>query len=304
LLGHHDMENRESSGAGELFHRVRLLELKTRGLVEGVISGAYYSAFKGRGIEFSEVREYQRGDDPRCIDWNVTARMSRPYVKEFIEERDLTVLVLLDVSGSTGFGSLTAKRDVGIELAASIAFSAQKNNDRVGLLLATDRVERFVPPRKGSRHILRLIREMLHCNPRDRGTNLEGPLTYLSRVIRKKSIIFLVSDFQQDLHQFERPIQVLRNRHDVVAVRIRDPREEELPDIGLVVVEDGETGEQMLVDTSDPRVQASYRKRAEEERARVRGFFRRLKIDFLDISTQEGWHRELLRFLARRSSQR
>ena len=226
------------SEAGELVRKIRRIELKTRGLVEGLMQGAYYSIFKGRGIEFSEVREYQHGDDIRAIDWNVTARMNHPFVKEFVEERDLTLMIFFDISGSIDFGTQSMlKKEAAVELIASIAFSAIRNNDRVGLLLATSKIEKFISPRKGKRHAFRIIREILYCKPESRGTDLEKTLTHLSKVMKKRGVIFIVSDFMDDLERIRKPVKVLRKKHDVVAVRISDLRETEMPDVGYIELE-------------------------------------------------------------------
>ncbi|MFQ6062044.1 MAG: DUF58 domain-containing protein, partial [Methanosarcinales archaeon] len=264
----------------QILKKVKQIEVKTNHIVDNLIYGAYNSVFKGRGIEFSEVREYQIDDDPRSIDWNVTARMNHPFVKEYIEERDLTILIVFDISGSSDFGTqLALKKDIGIELSASLAFSAQRSNDRVGLFLTTNKVEKYLPPRKGRKHILRVIREMIYFTPRERTTNLGVPLEFINKVIKKKSIIFIISDFQDSMDNFKKPLSVLRNKHDVVAVRLWDLRELEMPDIGLVELEDEETGEQILVDTSDPEFRENYSKLVELQRNELKSFMNQQKID-------------------------
>ncbi|MFQ6056819.1 MAG: DUF58 domain-containing protein [Methanosarcinales archaeon] len=285
----------------QILKKVKKIEVKTNHIVDNLIYGAYHSVFKGRGIEFSEVREYQIDDDPRSIDWNVTARMNHPYVKEYIEERDLTILIVFDISGSSDFGTqLALKKDIGIELSASLAFSAQRSNDRVGLFLTTNKVEKYLPPRKGRKHILRVIREMIYFTPRERTTNLGVPLEFINKVIKKKSIIFIISDFQDSMDNFKKPLSVLRNKHDVVAVRLWDLRELEMPDIGLVELEDEETGEQILVDTSDPEFRKNYSKLVELQKNELKSFMNQQKIDLVDISTSEDWTIPLIKFFKKR----
>src|SRR6516225_10222988 len=232
----------------EVIRQIRRLQLKARRAVEDLLGGEYHSVFKGAGIAFEEVRAYQPGDDIRTIDWNVTARMGQPFIKRFIEERELTVVLVVDCSGSHQFGTRAQqKREVAAELAAVLAFSAISNNDRVGLVQFTDRVERFVPPRKATRHVLRLIRDVLFYQPQHRGTSLRAGLDYLNRVLHRRSIVFLLSDFLD--RDFDGPLKRTGRRHDLVAVRITDPGEEELPAVGLLEVEDAESGRRMLVDT-------------------------------------------------------
>src|SRR5438874_4115181 len=242
----------------EVIRQIRRLQLKARRAVEDLLGGEYHSIFKGTGIAFEEVREYQPGDDIRAIDWNVTARMGHPFVKRFIEERELTVLLAVDCSASQRFGTrLQQKREVAAELAAVLAFSAVSNNDRVGLVQFTDRVERFVPPRKGARHVLRLIRDVLFHQPRRTGTSLREGLDFLNRVRRRRAIVFLFSDFLDE--GYELAFKRTGRRHDLIAVRVADPREEDLPAVGLLRVEDAETGERLLVDTSSRPVREAYR---------------------------------------------
>src|SRR5689334_6036683 len=232
----------------EVIRQIRRLQLRARRAVENLLGGEYHSVFKGAGIAFEEVREYQPGDDIRTIDWNVTARMGHPFIKRFIEERELTVMLLVDCSGSNQFGTrLQQKREVAAELAAVLAFSAISNNDKVGLIAFTDRVERFVPPRKGTRHVLRLIRDVLFYQPQHRRTSVQQALDYLNRVVHRRVIVFLLSDFLD--RGYEKSLKRTGRRHDLVAVRITDPREEELPAVGLLELEDAETGERELVDT-------------------------------------------------------
>lgn len=284
----------------EILKQVRRIELSTRGLVNDVLSGEYHSVFKGRGMNFAEVREYQYGDDIRTIDWNVTARNGSPFVKIHEEERELTVMLVVDLSASGEFGTRGRfKGEVAVEICALLAFSAIKNNDKVGLIIFTDRVEKFVPPRKGRRHVLRVLRELLYHRPEGKGTDIAAALEYLNRVQRKRAVTFLVSDFQDD--GFEKPLAVAGRRHDLVAVRLRDARESELPSLGIVAMEDPETGARLMVDTSRP----SFRKRfAETVAARREALDRRLRrsrVDVIDIETGEPYDRPLMRFFRERA---
>ncbi len=279
----------------EVIRQIRRLQLKARRAVEDLLGGEYHSIFKGTGIAFEEVREYQPGDDIRTIDWNVTARMGHPFVKRFIEERELTVLLAMDVSGSHRFGSgVQQKREVAAELAAVLAFSAVSNNDRVGLLQFTDKVERFVPPRKGTRHVLRLIRDVLFFQPKRRGTSLREGLDYLNRVLHRRSIVFLMSDFLD--RDFEGAFKRTGRRHDLIAVHVGDPREEELPNVGLLEVEDAETGKRRLVDTGSRAVREAYAARGRERRAALRQLARSAQIDLVEVSTDGGHLDALIRF--------
>lgn len=286
----------------EIISKVRQIDIKTDRLVEGIISGAYLSAFKGTGIEFSEVREYQVGDDPRTIDWNVTARMNHPFVKEFIEERDLTVMIVFDVSRSSEFGTIhSMKKDIGIELCASLAMSAMRNNDKVGLMLTTDMVEKYLPPMKGKKHAFRIIRETIFHEPLHNNTDLSEPLAQLSKILKKRSIIFVISDFQDEPRHFKKPLQVLKNRHDLIAIKLFDMREHELPDIGLIELEDEETGEQILVDTGDAEFREKYIETVELKNKELSGLMKHLKIDMIEISTSQDWIQPVLKFFSMRS---
>lgn len=285
----------------EILKRVRKIELKTKKLVDGLIQGAYYSVFRGRGIEFSEIREYEIGDDIRSIDWNVTARMNKPFVKEFIEERDLNIIIVFDVSASNNFGSEKFyKKDIGIELSASIAFSAIRNNDNVGLLLSTNRVEKYISPKKGKRNVLRLIREMIYFSPEGKSTDLENSVNFLLKVLKKRSIIFIISDFYDDLKRLEKPLKFLGMKHDVIAIKIHDPRESEIPDVGLIELEDEETGEQMLVDTSDEIFRRKVKELNDARNLEILKKFRKNKIDTIKISTNEDWTGPLMSFFNNR----
>jgi len=285
----------------EVLRQVKLLELRTRGLVNSLFTGEYRSVFKGQGMEFSEVREYQAGDEVRSIDWNVTARMQRPYVKRYIEERELTVMLAVDVSGSERFGTRRRfKSEVASELAAVLAMSAIRNNDRVGGLMFTDRIEHVVPPRKGRRHALRLIRDILAFDAEGRGTDIAGATEYLNKMLSHKAIIFLVSDFLGEA--IERPLKLLAQRHDVVAVTVDDPSERRLPDVGLARFVDPETGYALDVDTSNPAVRERFNTAVAEESDRRKHLLRRLAIDEIAVHTDRGIMEPLLRFFRNRET--
>ena len=285
----------------EILRQVKLLELRTRGLVNSLFTGEYRSVFKGQGMEFSEVREYQAGDEVRSIDWNVTARMRKPFVKRYIEERELTVLLVVDLSGSERFGTRTRfKSELASELAAVLAMSAIRNNDRVGALLFTDRIEHVVPPRKGRRHAMRLMRDLLVFEPEGTGTDLEGALEYAGRMLAHKAVIFVVSDFQAP--DLETSLKLLAQRHDVIAVTVDDPTEQALPDIGLARFVDPETGRTLDVDTSDPEVRARFAAAVAEETMARRRLLRRLAIDEIPIHTDGGVVDPLIRFFRTRET--
>ncbi|MGC9309132.1 MAG: DUF58 domain-containing protein [Candidatus Nanoarchaeia archaeon] len=278
----------------EIVKQVKKVELNTKKLVEGLITGNYHSIFKGPGIEFSEIREYKLGDDIRAIDWKVTARFNKPFVKEFIEERDLSVYFVLDISGSSSFGNNIEKKRKSIELIASLMFSAMKNNDAVGLFLITDKLDKFVPARKGKKHILRLIMELLTFNPKSKKTNLLESFKSVSKIIKKRSIVFVISDFFSE--DFSKPLKVLKKRNDVIAVRIIDNREKELPNIGYIELEDEETGEQVLVDTSEKEFRENYAKLVKENDKKLEKIFKKYKIDFIEILTDESYEKPLKKF--------
>jgi uncharacterized protein (DUF58 family) len=279
----------------EVLRQIRRLQLKARRAVEDILGGEYHSVFKGTGIVFEEVRAYQPGDDIRTIDWNVTARMGQPFIKRFVEERELTVVLLVDCSGSQAFGTrLQQKREVAAELAAVLAFSAISNNDKVGLIQFTDKVEHFVPPRKGIRHVLRLIRDVLFFQPQRQGTCLREGLDYLNRLLRRRAIVFLLSDFLDV--DYERSLKRAARRHDLVAVRITDPREEELPAVGLLELEDAETGACVLVDTSNRVVRAAHAAAAQQRREAVRQLTRSAGIDLIEVTTDGSHLDALIRF--------
>src|SRR5436190_10797579 len=285
----------------DILRQVRLLELRTRGLVNSLFAGEYRSVFKGQGMEFSEVREYQPGDEVRSIDWNVTARMRKPYVKRYIEERELTVMLAVDLSGSERFGTRRRfKSELASELAAVIAMTAIRNNDRVGTLLFTDKVELVVPPKKGRKHALRLIRDLLVFEPEGRGTDIAGATDYLNKMLPSKTIVFLVSDFMAP--DIERPLKLLAQRHDLVAVTVEDPSELELPDIGMARFMDPETGETIDVDTSDPKVREAYDWNTNEEREQRKHLLRRLAIDEVNVRTDGSIVEPLFRFFRARET--
>jgi uncharacterized protein (DUF58 family) len=285
----------------EILRQVKLLELKTRGLVNSLFTGEYRSVFKGQGMEFAEVREYQPGDEVRSIDWNVTARMGKPFVKRYIEERELTVMLAVDLSGSERFGTRARfKSELASELAAVLAMSAIRNNDRVGAVLFTDRIEHVVPPRKGRRHALRLMRDLLVFEPEGRGTDLAGALEYTGKMLAHKAIIFVVSDFQAE--DLEQPLKLLAQRHDVVAVTVDDPSEQELPDIGQARFVDPETGTTIDIDTSDAKVRARFAESVAEELSARRRLLRRLAIDEIPVRTDGGVVDPLIRFFRARET--
>lgn len=285
----------------EILRQVKLIELRTRGLVNSLFSGEYHSVFKGQGMEFAEVREYQPGDEVRSIDWNVTARMRKPYVKRYIEERELTVMLVVDLSGSERFGTRKRfKSELASELAAVLAMSAIRNNDRVGAVLFTDRIEHVVPPRKGRRHALRLMRDLLAFEPTGTGTDIAMAIDYAGKMLVHKAIIFLVSDFQEE--DLEQPLKLLAQRHDVVAVTVDDPSEHELPDLGLARFMDPETGETLDVDTSDPDVRARFAEAVTEEITARRRLLRKLAIDEIPLHTDGGVVDPLIRFFRTRET--
>ena len=287
----------------ELHRRIRRLEIKTLRLVHTIFGGEYQSVFKGRGIEFDEVREYQEGDDPRLIDWNVTARMDRLFVKKFVEERELSILLVVDVSASQAFGSQAMlKRELAAELACALAMSALHNHDQVGLLMFSDRIERYVSPRKGRGHVNRLVREILTAVPAGRGTDYKTAVDFVMQVIKHRSVVFFLSDFLTEGYQ--KPLRLTGTRHDVIPVVLSDPRERSLPDVGLVRLDDPETGESVVVDTGSAHVRKEYARQAAEQRANRVGAFRALGLDFLELSTDQGYAKQLIKFFQARQSRR
>jgi uncharacterized protein (DUF58 family) len=285
----------------ELLKKIRRIEIFTSRLASELLAGQYHSAFKGRGIEFEEVRPYQAGDDVRAIDWNVTARAGDPYIKQFREERELTVMLIVDMSGSQGFGTNEqTKRELITELCATLAFSAIRNNDKVGLLAFTDRIEKFVPPRKGTQHVLRVIRELLAHEPVGSGTDIAGALEYFRHVQRRRCTAFLVSDFQDD--GWEQAIRVVRRKHDLVAIDVADRREFDLPEVGLLEMRDAESGELVLLDTSSRSVRDAWTAQATADAQRRLGWMRRHRIDRLPLQTGESFVETLSAFFRRRGA--
>ena len=297
-----------SNQTREILKKVRQIEIRTKRLVADTLAGQYHSVFKGRGMNFDAVREYVPGDEVRTIDWNVTARAGRPFVKKFVEERELTLLLIVDVSASGDFGSgMQSKRELAAEIASVLAFSAVKNSDKVGLLLFTDRVELFVPPRKGRRHVLRIVRDVLSFEPRGRGTDLVNALRFANDVSERRSITFLLSDFQTP-NQSTKAIAELRlalrqtnRRHDLVAMPIEDPRERVLPDLGIVAIEDAETGEMIELDTRDPFVRQCFNEIAERRAAQLKEILNREAIDSLRLSTDRPYVADLTAFFKNRA---
>ncbi len=284
----------------ELFKKIRRIEIRTKGLVNNVFGGEYHSAFKGRGIEFSEVRPYQIGDDIRSIDWNVSARTGETYVKVFEEEREQTLMLVVDVSGSEDFGSSTKfKREIAAEICGVIAFSAVSNNDKVGLLLVSDQIELFVPPKKGRKHVLRLLRDLFAHERQSSGTDLSVALNHVLHVINRRSIVLLISDFFDE--GFVKPLRVVARRHDTIAVHLIDPREKELPPMGLVDLTDAETGETVVVDTSNRRARRLFAMHAGARQAATADLFKRIKMDYVPIQTDEGYVEPLIQFFRHRN---
>jgi uncharacterized protein (DUF58 family) len=284
----------------EIIRKVRRIEIRTKKLVNDVFSGEYHSIFKGRGMEFEEVREYQPGDDIRIIDWNVTARYGYPFVKKFTEERELTVMLLVDASSSGEFGTAQRmKGEIAAELCSVLAFSAIKNNDKVGMIIFTDKIEKYIAPKKGSSHVLRLIREVLYFKPEHQRTDINCALEFLGRIIKRRCVVFLVSDFLST--GYEKRLSVANKRHDVVAIKIVDPREIELPNVGFIELEDTETGEQILIDTKDSRVRKSFQDYAMTEEANLDMTFRSIDLDNIQIVTDRSYVEPLMAFFRARA---
>ena len=293
------MSNVETS---DLLKRVRKIEIKTRGLSKNIFAGEYHSAFKGRGMTFSEVREYQYGDDIRSIDWNVTARYHHPYVKIFEEERELTVMLLIDVSGSRDFGTISKwKRNQITEIAAVLAFSAIQNNDKIGVIFFSNKIEKFIPPKKGRTHILHIIRELIDFKPEERQTDIAGALRYLTNAIKKHCTCFLISDFM-DEQSFEHALVIANKKHDVVALRVYDPREMEIPSVGLMYLSDAETGEHIWVDTSDRQVRDEYRRYMREQEENLIRVCKSSGVDIASIRSDEDYVRALMELFKRRGA--
>lgn len=285
----------------EILKRVRQIEIKTRGLSNNIFAGEYHSAFKGRGMAFSEVREYQYGDDIRDIDWNVTARFSKPYVKVFEEERELTLMLVVDVSGSLNFGTvLQTKRDMLTEIAATLAFSAMQNNDKIGVIFFSDRIEKFIPPKKGRKHILRIIRELLDFHPQSKTTDVGQAVEYLMQVIRRKCTAFLLSDFI-DRKDYQTALTMANRKHDVVAIQVYDRRLAELPPVGLMKVCDAETGKSFYIDASSRKVRKAHREWWEESQRRLEEMLTKSNVDSVSIRTDQDYVASLMTLFAKRS---
>lgn len=283
----------------EILQKVRKIEIRTKGMVNNLFGGEYQSAFKGRGMEFAEVREYTYGDDIRQIDWNVTARSGDPYIKQFEEEREQTLMLCVDISPSGIFGSKNqSKMELSIEICAVLAFSAIKNGDKVGLVLFTDKIEKVIPPKKGRLHVLRLIRELLTTEPQGTGTDLSEALSYVNRLLNRRAIVILASDFQDE--NYDRQMKITNRKHDLVNIFINDKLEDKLPDLGLVPLKDAETGEEVLVDTSSKKVRKEYQKKRRIRKEKLRDHFLRMKIDTIELETNASYIRPLMTFFRRR----
>lgn len=288
--------------SAELIRKIRQIEIRTRHLVNDSFAGEYHAIFKGRGMEFDEVRPYQYGDDIRMIDWNVTARMGEPFIKRYVEERELSVMLLVDASASGDFGTINRfKRELAAELAAVLAFAATTNNDKVGLTIFTDQIELFIPPRKGRRHVLRLIRDLLAFQPRRRGTDLKLALDNINRVLKRRSIVFLVSDFLLDSQSYERALFVTNKRHDVVAVELHDPMEVEIADVGLVALEDAETGKLTWVDTSNRAWRKAFKRRIAQRENEKDQVFSSTGVDRIRVTTDKEYVAALTLFFKNRA---
>jgi uncharacterized protein (DUF58 family) len=285
--------------SSELAKKIRAIQIHTRKAVNDILSGEYHSVFKGRGMEFDEVREYQPGDDIRAIDWNVTARSGHPYVKQYVEERELTVFFLVDLSASGMFGSVHhLKNEVAAELCSLLAFSAIKNNDKVGLVVFTDKVELFIPPQKGSTHVLRLIREILHFSPEHTGTDINAALDYFGRIMHKRAVLFVISDFFAP--DYKKSMAILARRHDLIAVSITDPREEVLPNVGLIELKDAESGKTRIVDTGNRKIREAFSKQAQQRRLVLAEHFSSLGVDHIPLQTTHDYVHDLVLFFKKR----
>ncbi len=284
----------------EILKKVKRIEIQTRGLVNDIFSGEYHSVFKGRGMEFAEVREYTVGDDFRTIDWNVTARMGHPFVKIFEEERELTVMLLVDVSSSGAFGTVTQmKGEIAAEICALLAFAAIKNNDKVGLIVFSEDVEKFIAPKKGKSHVLRVVREILYHKPQGHRTDIAKALEFLSRVSRRRSVVFLVSDFISE--DYQKALQIANKRHDIIAISLTDPREIIMPNVGFIELEDAETGETFLLDTYDEGVRREFNRRSLDAKEAREKMFRALNVDYIDIDTSKSYVEPLIAFFRMRA---
>ena len=287
--------------ASELLKKVRKIEIKTKGLSRNIFAGEYHSAFKGRGMAFSEVREYQFGDDIRNIDWNVTARYGHPFIKIFEEERELTVMLLVDVSGSREFGTVQAlKKNVIVELAAILSFSAISNNDKIGVIFFSDRIEKFIPPQKGRSHTLRIIRELIEFEPVSRKTDISVALRYLTNALKRRVTAFVISDFMDNLQNMEQALSIANNKHDMVGLRIYDERETFLPSVGMLKLKDAETGEYLWVDTSSSKVRETYNKYWTDKNKQLDSLLKKTGLDYVNISTREDYVKSLTSLFKKR----
>lgn len=285
----------------EILKKVRKIEIKTRGLSQNIFAGQYHSAFKGRGMAFAEVREYQFGDDVRDIDWNVTARFRKPYVKVFEEERELTVMLLVDVSGSLDFGTRSCmKSEMATEIAATIAYSAIQNNDKIGVVFFSDRIEKYIPPKKGRKHILYIIREMLDFKPESRKTDIGGAMEFFTRVMKRRTTAFVLSDFY-DRHDFFKQMQIANNKHDVMAIQVYDKWTKALPDVGLVKVVDAESGHEMYVDTSSKKVRAAHARYWTERQQMLKDTLSRANVDWVSVATDDDYVKAMMHLFASRN---
>lgn len=283
----------------ELIKKIRHIQIYTSHTVNDVMGGAYESVFKGQGIEFDEIRPYTPGDEVKSIDWNVTARMGEPFIKKFIEEREMTVMLLIDLSASGNFGSAEkSKKEIAAEIAAILAFSAIKNNDKVGLIIFTDKIEHFVPPKKGKRHVLRLIREVLYFKPENKKTDIACALQYLNKITTRKSVTFLISDFMTE--GFEKSLKIVNKRHDLIAVKVKDPREQSLPEIGIIEIHDAETGETVLINTNSKTSRKSFTDLMNRKEEKLKKFFRSIKVDEIEIDTSKSYTEPLVKFFKNR----
>ena len=286
----------------DLLKKVRQIEIKTRGLSRNIFAGEYHSAFKGRGMAFSEVREYQFGDDIRNIDWNVTARYSHPFVKIYEEERELTVMLLIDVSGSREFGTFEKlKKNIITEISAILAFSAMQNNDKIGVIFFSNTIEKFIPPKKGKSHILRIIRELIEFQPKERGTNISETLRYMTNAIKKRCTAFVISDFMDEHTDLELALSIANKKHDVVALKIYDDREKELPPIGLIKLKDAETGRYIVVDSSSQRTRKLYTEWWIKHIAKLDTMFKKCGVDYTSVNTREDYVRSLMNLFKKRA---
>ena len=288
----------------ELFKQVRKIEIKTRGLSSNIFAGQYHSAFKGRGMAFSEVREYQVGDDVRDIDWNVTARFRRPFVKVFEEERELTVMLLIDVSGSLDFGTTErTKREMATEMAAILAFSAIQNNDKIGVIFFSDRIEKYIPPKKGRKHILYIIHEMLDFKPQSKRTNVAAAIEYLTRVMKRRCIAFVVSDFYAE-NSFQKELQIANSKHDVVAIQVYDQRAKTLPNVGLMKVKDAETGHEMFIDTASAKLRRAHTEYWLQRMNTLKTTFAQSNVDWVSVATNEDYVKAMMLLFMQRGQNR